>query len=82
MTQVERSIILKKICKWLVTREKGETTSAIHHQVKWEITEGGATDKIIKKYIEDLHKGGHIVYKHPFWRVSKAGKRWLERHII
>ena len=82
MPQSERSDILKKLLKWLDTQEKGATTSAILHQVKWEITEGGASDKTIKKYIEDLHKGGLIEYKHPFWKITPAGKKWMEMYII
>ena len=82
MPQSERADILKKLLKWLVTQEKGATTSAILHQVKWEITEGGATDNSIKRYIEDLDKAVLIEYNHPFWKVTNAGKKWLERHSI
>lgn len=82
MPQSERSEILKKLLKWLNIQEKGVTTPGILYHVKWEITEGGATDKSIKKYIEDLHKAGLIKYKHPFWKITLAGKRWLERHSI
>ena len=80
--QSERSEILKKLLKWLKTQEKGATKSAIVYHVKWEITEGGATDKSIKKYIEDLHRAGLIEYKHPFWKITSMGKNWLERHGI
>ena len=82
MTQPERARILKKILKWLDTLEKGATTTQILYQVKWEITEGGATNKSIKKYIEDLHKAGLIENKHPFWRITPAGKKWSERHLL
>lgn len=82
MPQSERSEILKKLLKWLGSQEKGVTTMAILYHVKWEITEGGATDKSIKKYIEDLHGAGLIEYKHPFWKITPAGKNWLERHSI
>lgn len=82
LTQPERSMIIKKFLRWLSKQEKGATTSAILYHVKWEITEGGASDKTIKKYIEDLHKGGLIEYKHPFWKITPAGKKWMEMHSI
>lgn len=61
---------------------EGVTTAAIRKYTKWEITEGGATNPTIKKYIEDLHNGGIIEYKHPFWKLTKYGKLWLERHSL
>ena len=82
MPQSERAEIIKRLLKWLDLQEKGATTQAIVHYVKWEITEGGATDNSIKKYIEDLHRAMLIEYKHPFWKITPAGKRWLERHCI
>ncbi|MCW4044843.1 MAG: hypothetical protein NWE94_04930 [Candidatus Bathyarchaeota archaeon] len=82
MPQSERSDILKKLLKWLSTKEDGATVQAILQQTKWEITEGGATDNTIKKYIEDLQRASLIEYKHPFWKVTNAGKQWLERHSI
>lgn len=82
MPQSERAEIIKKLMRWLVNQEKGATVKAIRQYVKWEITEGGATDKSIKKYVADLDGAGLIEYKHPFWRVTKAGKLWLERHSI
>jgi len=66
----------------LNTQRKRATLSAICYHVKWEITEGGATDKSIKKYIEDLHKAGLIEYNHPFYKISNSGKEWLERHAL
>lgn len=82
MPQSERSENVKKLLNWLKTQENGATTQAILHYVKWEITEGGATDNTIKKYIEDLHRAVHIEYTHPFWKITPAGKKWLERQII
>jgi hypothetical protein len=82
MPQSERSEILKKLLKWLATQQNGATVQAILQYTKWEITEGGATDNAIKKYIEDLDKAGLIEYVHPFWRITNAGKKWLERHSI
>jgi predicted transcriptional regulator len=82
MPQSERSDILKKLLKWLVSKENGATVQALLAYTKWEITEGGATDNAIKKYIEDLEKAGLIEYTHPFWKITNAGKTWLEKHSI
>jgi hypothetical protein len=82
MPQSERAEIIKKLMRWLLSQEKGATVQAIRHYVKWEITEGGATDNSIKKYIEDLSSALLIEYVHPFWKITKAGKFWLERHSI
>jgi hypothetical protein len=80
MPQSERSDILKKLLKWLTTQEKGATTQGIVAYTKWEITEGGATDNIIRKYIEDLSKALLIEYQKPFWIITNSGREWLERH--
>ena len=82
MPQTERALILKKILGWLITQEKGVATRGLRAYVKWEITEGGGTDNSIKKYVEDLDRGGLIEYGHPFWKITNAGRKWLERHSI
>jgi len=82
MPQSERSDIIKKLLKWLATLENGATVQAIVQYVKWEITEGGATDNVIKKYIDDLDRAKLIEDVHPFWKISKSGMKWLERHSI
>jgi len=82
MPQSERAEIIKKLVKWLSQQEKGATVQAIVQYTKWEITEGGATDNSIKKYVEDLDRATIIEYKHPFWKVTTYGKEWLERHSI
>jgi predicted transcriptional regulator len=82
LPQTERAEILKKILLWMNSTEKGVTVQAFHFHVKWEITEGGASDKTIKKYLEDLHHAGLIENKHPFWRITQLGKEWLERHTL
>ena len=75
MPQSERSDNIKKLLKWLLTQEKGATKPAILHYSKWKISEGGATDNTVKKYIEALHKAGLTEYNHPFYKISKYGKR-------
>ena len=82
MPQSERANVLKEIVKWLASQEKGATVQAILQYTKWEITEGGATDSTIKKYIEDLGKSQIIEYEHPFWKVTNYGRTWLERHYL
>jgi hypothetical protein len=82
MPQTERAENIKKLLKWLETQKNGAPTQAILLYVKWEIAEGGATDNTIRKYIEDLQKGMKIEYIHPFWKITPAGKIWLERHSI
>jgi len=82
MPQSERSDIMKKLLKWLISLEQGATNQAIHAYVQWEICEGGATNNSIKKYVEDLCRAHLIDYKAPFYRVTNAGKEWLERHSI
>lgn len=71
-----------ELLKWLASADDGATTAAIHAQVRNEITQLGATRKTIQNYIEDLHHAGFIEYKHPFWRITKPGRDWLERHTI
>jgi hypothetical protein len=82
MPQSERSDILKKILSWLLSQENGATLKALLTYTKWEITEGGATDNAIKKYIEDLQKATLVEYNHPFWKITQAGKQWLEKYNI
>jgi hypothetical protein len=82
MPQTERAETLKKLLRGIGSQENGSTVPAIKQYTKWEITEGGATDNTIKKYIEDLEKAGFIDYGHPFWKITKAGTIWLERHSI
>jgi len=67
---------------WLGTQEKGATVQGIVHHTKWEICEGGATDKTIKGYIEDLSKARIIEYDHPYWKLTPYGEEWLSRHSI
>jgi hypothetical protein len=82
MPQSERANVLKEIVRWMVAQEKGATLQALRIHIKWEITEGGATDTTIKKYIEDLDNAKLIEYEAPFWRVTNNGKMWVERHAL
>ena len=82
MPQSERSKTLRELLKWLASQDNGATVQAIHAQVRNEITQLGATQKTIQNYIEDLHAAGFIEYRHPYWKITKAGRDWLERHSI
>ena len=82
LPQSERSEILKQMLKWLSSQEKGATLQALISYTKWEITEGGATDNTIKKYIQDLSRAMKIEYNQPFWKITEAGKEWMERYSI
>jgi len=82
MPQTERAEILKKMLRWIALQENGATTQALLSYTKWEICEGGAIDSTIKKYIDDLLKANWTEYEHPYWKITNAGKKWLEMHII
>ena len=82
MPQSERTEIIKTLLKWLESKEKGVTLSAIITHTKVEITQLGATTNTIRKYVRDLHSSGLIEFKQPFWKISKFGKEWLERYYI
>jgi hypothetical protein len=82
MPQSERANVLKEIVRWLITQEKGATIQALRTHIKWEITEGGATDTTIKKYIQDLSDAKVIEFQAPFWRVTNNGEMWLDRHCL
>ena len=68
--------------EWLASLEDGATVQAIRAYTKWDITEGGATDTTIKKYIENLNRGRLIKYQHPYWKVTQYGRKWLEEHRL
>jgi hypothetical protein len=80
MPQAERSRNLIELQKWLSLKEKGATTAAMKAYTRNEITQLGATEKTIENYIYALEKARFIEYKHPFWRITKAGRNFLERH--
>jgi len=83
MPQSERAQILRTLVKWISEKEEGQTQQAIVSYVRWEITEGGATANTAKKYIDDLKGASLIELKHPnIYRITNAGKSWLERHAI
>lgn len=82
MPQSERADTIRKILIWIAAQENGATLPAIRTYTQWEICEGGATTNTIKKYIEDLHRGLLIEYKHPYWVITEQGKVWLEMHAI
>jgi predicted transcriptional regulator len=80
MPQQERSRNLIELLKWLSSQNNGATTAAMVAYTRNEVTQLGATDKTIQNYIDALEKAGFIDYKHPFWKTTKAGQTFLERH--
>ncbi len=84
MPQSERSAIIKEMLKWLSQFKKGQTLAAIVTYTKCEITELGATNATIKKYVQDLHHARFIECSrdNPFWKVTDYGNAWLERHTV
>ena len=87
MPQSERSQNMKEILRWLkdVVGEDGVTVGQIVAYVVNEVTELGATEKTAKGYVERLHKASLIDFVSPNsskFRITKAGRKWLERHSI
>ncbi len=84
MPQQERSHNLLKMLKYLrslkLEGKSGASTGGLKAHTRNEITELGATDKTIENYIETLKNAGLIDYSHPYWRITKAGEDFLERH--
>ncbi len=80
MPQSERTEIIKKLLGWLKALENGATTQGLYTYTQWEICEGGAVTNTIRKYVEDLSKAMLIEYKPPYWKITNAGREWLERH--
>ena len=84
MPQQERSHNLLKMLKYLRSLEleskPGATTAGLKAHTRNEVTQLGATDKTIENYIETLKSAVLIDYKHPYWRITQAGKDFLERH--
>ena len=64
----------------MTENNKGVPTQAIISYTIEEICEMGATAKTAKDYIEYLGKYSMIEYEHPFWRITKKGMDWLDRH--
>ena len=79
MPQQERSRNQIEMLKWLRTQQNGATTAALKAYTRNGITLLGATDKTIENYIENLERAGFIEFKHPFWRITRSGLRFLER---
>ena len=79
MPQVERKKNIMEMLKWLSLQEHGATTSGLKAYVRNEVTQLGATDKAIENYIDTAKKAGFMEYKHPFWRITKSGRDFLER---
>lgn len=83
MPQSERSANIRELLKWIgEAKSKGQTVQACMTYTVQEITQFGATEKTAKAYVAALDKAGFITYDHPYWKITPAGKEWLERHQI
>jgi len=81
--QSERSKNIRELLKWIgEAKSKGKTAGGCVAYVMHEVTEMGATEKTCKSYLRTLDKAAFITYDHPYWKISPAGKKWLERHQI
>ena len=80
MPQQERSRNLLRMLKWLSTQQQGATTGALKAYTRNEITQLGATDKTIENYIDALKTANFTEYTHPYWKITKAGRDFLQRH--
>lgn len=83
MPQSERSDNIKKLAKWLraKSKRKGATRREIHKFVKVEVTEMGATDGTIKKYIDDLVQNGFIQINGIRYKTTTLCENWLDRKL-
>jgi len=83
MPQSERSANIRKLLEFIgEARSKGVTIEACMAYTIQEITQFGATAKTAKAYVEALGKSVFITYDHPYWKITPAGKEWLERHSV
>lgn len=83
MPQSERSGIIKKLCVWLraKSQNKGASLKEIVTHVKVEITEYGATESTIRKYIDDLTRTGFLKLEGYKYKTTEACENWLDRKL-
>ena len=80
MPQAERSRNLLELLKWVSQTKDGVSTAAMKAYTRNEITLLGASDKTTENYIRTLKKAGFTEYKHPYWHITRSGRKFLERH--
>jgi len=80
MPQVERTQNIIAFLKWLRDVQSEATRGQCVSFIKTEVTEMGATEKTAVNYIVDCAHYGLIEEKRGRFRITEAGKKWLERH--
>jgi hypothetical protein len=83
MPQAERTQNIVKLLRWLRDVQKeGATRSQIVSYIKVEVTAMGATERTAVSYLEDCGHYGLIetLGSHGRFKLSAAGKKWLEAH--
>ena len=83
MPQSERSQIIKAFLKWIEAKTKkgGALLSECIKHIQVEITEMGAEEKRCKKYVKDCQKAGLICTDGMKFKITDAGKNWLQRKV-
>jgi len=83
MPQAERTHNIIKLLKWFRDVQATATRGQVIAYTKMEITSMGATERTAISYLEDCGHYGLIetMRDHPGrFKISNAGKKWLERH--
>jgi len=81
MPQAERTQNIIKFLVWLRDVQKSATRSQIISSIKVEVTSMGATERTAISYLQDCgHYGLLEVGADRRFKISGAGKKWLERH--
>jgi len=82
MPQAERTQNIIKFLVWLRDVQKSATRSQIISYIKVEVTRMGATERTAISYLQDCGHYGLIedAADHRHFKISVAGKKWLERH--
>lgn len=82
MPQAERTQNIIKFLVWLRDVQKFATRSQIISYIKVEVTSMGATERTAISYLQDCGHYGLIETDtdHRRFKISAAGKKWLEAH--
>jgi hypothetical protein len=83
MPQSERSEIIKEFLKWLgaKTKQNGATRQECVRHIQVEITAMGAEEKRCEKYLRDCERAGLIYVGGLKFKLTDAGKNWLQRKV-
>ena len=81
MPQAERTQNIIKFLVWLRDVQEIATRGQIISYIKVEVTSMGATERTAVSYLEDCgHYGLLETVSGRRFKISPAGKKWLERH--